>query len=474
MREISADVAVIGAGSGGLSVAAGAAQLGLEVVLFERGPMGGDCLNYGCVPSKALIAAATAAHTARSASRLGVRMTAEVDFAAVMAHVRGAIAAIEPHDSQARFERMGARVVRGVARFVDPRTLECGDLRVRARRIVVATGSRPSAPNIPGLARTPHLTNETIFELTARPEHLLVIGAGPIGLELGQAFRRLGSEVTMVEAAEPLAREDRDIVAPVLQQLAQDGVRLISGAQIVGLEPTFGSVRLRVQRGEERLEVTGSHLLVAAGRAPNVEDLDLAAGQVAVHRHGIVTDGGLRSTTNRAIFAVGDVTGREAFTHAAGAQAALVVRRIAFGLPGRADRLVVPRATFTDPEIASVGLSEGEARKQYGESVRVVVSRFADDDRAITEADTRGVAKLVLDRRGRVLGVTIVGAHASELIQPWILALAAHVPLRRMASFAPPYPTRGDINRRLASEWFSPVLFSPKTRALVRLLKHLA
>lgn len=474
MAEIATDVAVVGAGSGGLSVAAGAAQLGLKVVLFERGRMGGECLNTGCVPSKALIAAAAAAHAPRQAARLGVSLRGDADFAAVMAHVRQVIAAIEPHDSQARFEGLGVQVVRQSARFVGPRTLEAGALRVRARRIVLATGSRPRIPEIPGLEDTPYLTNETIFNLTARPERLLIIGGGSVGLELGQAFHRLGSEVTIVEATEPLAREDRDLVEPLLWQLAQEGVRLLRRAQIVGAGTTPTALRLRILKGGRTEDLEGSHLLVATGRAPNVEDLDPAVGRVRVDGRGIVIDRSLRSISNRAVFAVGDIAGREALTHAASAQASLVVRRLAFALRGRADRLLIPRVTYTDPEVASIGLSEAEAIERYGPAVRTVSALFAGNDRAIAEADPRGRARLVLGPRGRLLGASIVGPQAGDLIQVWGLAMQAGVPLRKLAALTAPYPTRGEISRRVAAEVFAPLLFSPGARALARLLKRWA
>jgi len=477
MRENSVDLAVVGAGSGGLSVAAGAAQLGLEVVLLERGRMGGERLNTGCVPSKALIAAATAAHASGSASRLGVHVSGEAGFAAVMAHVRDAITAIEPHDSQARFEGLGVEVVRRAARFVGPRILEAGDRRVRARRIVIATGSRSRLPDVPGLRETPHLTNETVFDLPVRPERLLVIGAGPVGLELGQAFRRLGSEVTIIEAAEPLAGEDRDMVEPLLRQLAQDGVRLLSRAEILRAEAVGEAVRLLVMQGGRTETLDGSHLLVAAGRAPNIEDLDLPAGRVDFTRRGVTTDSSLRSVSNPAVFAVGDVAGREALAHAAAAQAAVIVRG---DRPQDCVRTAWTRRPAADPSRHLYGPGGGQRRPLGSRGDRPTwggganrIGAFADNDRAVTEADTRGLAKLVLGRCARVLGVSIVGPQAGELIQTWALVMQAGVPLRELAGAAPPYPTRGEINKRLASLVFGPLLFSARTRALVRLLKRL-
>ena len=315
---IPADIAIIGAGSGGLSVAAGAAQLGLKVVLFEKGEMGGDCLNYGCVPSKALIAAASAAHAARSGGSLGVTAgPVEVDFARVMAHVHETIRTIAPVDSQERFEGLGVQVVREAARFVDARTIASDSVRVAARKFVIATGSRASVPPIPGLETTPYLTNETVFELTALPERLIILGGGPIGVELGQAFRRLGSEVVIVEAEDILGREDPEAAGVVRRQLLADGVEILPGARALRVEP--GPVVVVQSEGRE-VRVSGSHLLVSVGRTPSLEGLNLEAAGIAYDRQGVRTDRSLL-TTNRRVFAIGDAAGRGQFTHLAGAWA---------------------------------------------------------------------------------------------------------------------------------------------------------
>ncbi|HEX6867044.1 MAG TPA: FAD-dependent oxidoreductase [Caulobacteraceae bacterium] len=450
-RALTPDLAVIGAGSGGLSVAAGAAQLGLDVVLFEQGEMGGDCLNTGCVPSKALIAAAAKGW----------------DYPRAIAHVRETIAAIAPVDSQERFEKLGVRVVRETARFSDARTVVSESVTVRPRKTVIAAGSRAKVPPVPGLADIPHLTNETIFDLDDLPAHLLVLGGGPIGLELGQAFVRLGAKVTVLEADRALSREDLDLAEVVLTQARADGLVIREGVKVERFEP--GPVA--VLAGGERIE--GSHVLVATGRAPNVEGLNLEAAGVAYDAHGVHTDKSLR-TTNRRVYAVGDITGRAAFTHVAGAHASLFVRRAVFASPVNADKLVVPRATYTDPELAVVGLTETEARAKHGEDVKVVTVPFEDNDRARAEADARGFGKLITDRKGRILGAAIVGAEAGDLIQPLVVAMSAGVKLSALAGVIAPYPTRGEIVKRLAGQWYSPILFSPRTRRLVSLLKRIA
>lgn len=470
-RELKVDFAVVGAGSAGLSFAAGAAQLGCSVVLFEQAEMGGDCLNTGCVPSKALIAAAAKAKAVRDGARYGVRAgEPEIDWAGVMAHVHGAIATIAPHDSQDRFEGLGVTVVREHVRFTDRETLESDTHRVRARRVILATGSRPTAPPIDGLDRTPYLTHETVFGLPERPERLVILGGGPIGCELGQAFARLGSQVVIVEGSAPLGKEDPDLAAVVLDAMKADGVEVRTGAATASVEATATGVALNLLGGGR---IEGTHLLVAAGRAPNVEELGLEAAGVAYTAKGITVDKRLR-TTNPAVYAAGDVTGRPAFTHAAGAHASLLVRKLLFAQRADVEKLVIPRATYTSPALATVGLTETEAREQHGDAgVKVTTLPFGKNDRAIAEGAPGGFAKLITDPKGRVLGVGMVGDGADELIHPWVLALAHGIKLRAMAGWVPPYPTRGDMGRALASAYYSPVLFSPRTRRLVSLLKRL-
>jgi len=470
-QTIKADIAVLGAGSGGLSVAAGAAQLGLKVVLFEKGEMGGDCLNYGCVPSKALIAAASAAHEARHSDHLGVTAkSVRIDFARVMAHVHATIATIAPVDSQERFEGLGCRVVREAARFVDARTVASDSVRVGARKIVIATGSRAMIPPIPGLDATAYLTNETIFELKALPERLVVLGGGPIGVELGQAFRRLGAEVVIVEAEAILGREDPEAAKVVINQLKADGVELMAGHKAIRAEagPT-----IILQHGDQEVRVSGSHLLIAAGRTPSIQDLNLEAAGIAYDRNGILTDKSLLSS-NRRVFAVGDAAGRGQFTHLAGTHASLVVRRALFALPVNADALQVPRVTYCNPEVAAIGLGETEARTRHSTDIRVQTFEFADNDRAQAEGDTRGFGKLVTTAKGKVLGVTLVGRHAGDQIQLWSLALTAGLKLSQLTGMIAPYPTRGEISKRLASAFYTPALFSDRTRKLVSVLKRFA
>ncbi|MBM3642930.1 MAG: dihydrolipoamide dehydrogenase [Alphaproteobacteria bacterium] len=468
--RLTPDLCIVGGGSGGLVVAAGAAQLGLDVVLVERGRMGGDCLNYGCVPSKALIAAAKAAQAQRDGAAFGIApVEPKIDFAAVMDHVASVIAAIAPNDSVERFEKLGVRVIAAEARFEGPGEIRAGAFSIAARRFVIATGSRPVAPPVPGLAEVPFLTNETVFANRVRPEHLIVIGGGPIGLEMAQAHRRLGSRVTVLEAATCLAKDDPELVAIVTARLARDGVVLRERASIQRVSGNGAGVTIELAGGE-RLE--GSHLLVAAGRAPNIEALGLEAAGIRFTRRGIEVDDRLR-TANRRVWAIGDCNGLYPFTHMAGYQASLFIRGALFRAPARLDRRLVPWATYTDPELANVGASEAEARKEHGDAVRVLRWPFHDNDRAQAERATEGLVKIVTGPGGRVLGAAIAGPHAGELIQPWCLAVQRRLKISAMASMVPPYPTLGEAGKRAAGSYFTETLFAPRTRMLVRFLSRL-
>ena len=464
---LTPDICVIGAGSAGLSVAAGAAQLGADTVLIEAHKMGGDCLNYGCVPSKALLAAANAAQSARAAGRFGVRAAEPaIDFAAVHDHVQGVIAAIAPHDSEERFTGLGVRVIRAQARFTGPQEIVAGNVAVRARRFVLATGSSPLVPPIPGLDRVSFLTNETVFDLTETPRHLLVIGGGPIGCELAQAFRRLGAAVTIVEMATLLPKDDPELVDVVRRNLVTEGVTLQERTKVVGVEPSADGIALLTDR--ERLG--GSHLLIAAGRRANLGGLDLAAAGIAHTAAGITVDKRLR-TTNRRVHAIGDCIGGLQFTHVAGYHAGIVIRNALFRLPARADHRTVPWVTYTDPELAHVGLTETAARAA-GHSPQVLRWPFKENDRAQAERATDGLVKAVVTPRGRILGASIVGPHAGELIHPWVLAMANGLGIGALATMIAPYPTLGEAGKRAAGSFFTPKLFSPRTRRLVRFLRR--
>ena len=473
-ETVRVDIAVVGGGSGGLSVAAGAAQMGASVLLFEKGRMGGDCLNYGCVPSKATIAAAHAASAFRNAGRFGIAPKApSVDPAALRRHVQGVIAAIAPHDSVERFEGLGVRVVEAPARFVGRRLLEGGGVRVSARWIVLATGSTPVVPPVPGLDGLPFLTNETVFDLEETPAHLLVLGGGPVGIELAQAHRRLGAEVTVVQRGPILPRDDADAAALIRARLTAEGVRLCEHAEVTGASGGPGGIALQFEAAGRQETAQGTHLLVAAGRRPDMEGLDLDAGGIAWTPAGVTVDARLRASDRR-VLAVGDVAGGLRFTHVAGYHAGIAIRNALFRIPAKADTAAAPWVTYTDPELAHVGMTGAEAKERFGDRARVLRHAFAENDRAQAERDTEGFVKAVAGPRGRVLGATIVGPHAGELIQPWVLAVSQGLRIGALAGMIAPYPTLGEVSKRAAGSYYTAALFGPRTRRLVRFLMRFA
>ncbi|MBK8174771.1 MAG: FAD-dependent oxidoreductase [Rhodospirillales bacterium] len=470
VSTISADLCVIGAGSAGLSVAAGAAQMGARTVLIEADRMGGDCLNTGCVPSKSLIAAAKAAATIRHAGRFGVHGgEPRVDFPAVHRHVHDVIAAIAPHDSVERFTSLGCTVIQARARFIDDRTVEAGDQRIRARRFVVATGSRAGVPPIPGLDGVPFFTNESLFDNTRLPEHLVIIGAGPIGCEMAQAHRRLSAQVSLLDLGPMLPKDDPELVAVVRNAFLADGIDLAEGVKILRIESRPAGVAVVTAEGDAERVIEGSQLLIGAGRRPNVEDLGLDVAGVRHGPKGIEVDRRLR-TSNRRIYAAGDVAGGAQFTHLAAYHAGIVLRNALFRLPAKVDTGALPWVTYTDPELAHVGLTEEQARADYGPAIRVLRSEFAENDRAQAERATEGLIKVVVSKRGHVLGATIVGAHAGELILPWVLAIGARLRIGTLAGMIAPYPTLSEISKRVAGSYYTQTLFGQRTRLLVRLL----
>jgi pyruvate/2-oxoglutarate dehydrogenase complex dihydrolipoamide dehydrogenase (E3) component len=471
-KMLKPDICVIGGGSGGLSVAAAAAAFGVPVVLVERHKMGGDCLNTGCVPSKALLAAAKRAALMRSGAPFGVTaQTVDADFAKVHEHVQHVIAAVAPTDSAERFTGLGVRVIKGHAKFKDRRTVAVGDAyEIRARRFVIATGSTPALAPIPGLDEGPYLTNETIFNLTERPDRLIIIGAGPIGLEMAQAFRRLGSAVTVLEAAVPLAKDDPECAAIVLDQLDREGVVIRSGVKVVRVAHASGSVTATFEgaTGEETVE--GRYLLVATGRKPTTDGLDLEAAGIKYDHSGILVNKKLK-TANRRVYAIGDcAAGQLQFTHAANYHAGLVIRNALFRLRVKVNNDAVPWVTYTEPELAQTGLTEAQARARKFK-IRILRWPYHDNDRAQAERETHGHIKVITDRKGKILGATIVGAQAGELIAMWTLAIAQGLNVRSLTGIVLPYPTLSEIGKRAAIDYFTPSLTSPWVRRIIAWLR---
>ncbi len=466
------DICVIGAGSGGLTVAAAAASFGVDVVLIEKGKMGGDCLNYGCVPSKAIIAAGKHAHAIGEAPAFGVSAgEVKVDFRKVHSHIHSVIGAIAPNDSVERFTALGVRVIQEEAKFTDRETVAAGEFEIKARRFVVATGSSAFVPPIPGIDKVDYLTNETLFDRNRKSRHMIVIGGGPIGMEMAQAHRRLGSEVTVVEGLKALGKDDPELAAIVLEKLRGEGIEILEGAtvsEVAKRGKTGVRVTLTTDAGETVID--GTDILVATGRKANVEGLGLEEAGIEFDRSGIKVGPNLRSS-NRRVYAIGDVAGGLQFTHVAGYHAGLVIQQILFRLPAKENRDIIPWVTFTEPELAHVGLNEEAARKRARE-IHVLRWPYVENDRAQAERKTDGLIKMITDKKGRILGVSIAGAGAGEMINMWALAVANKMKLSDVRGFVPAYPTMGEIGKRAAITYYAPMTRKPFVRKLLTFLRR--
>ncbi|MCX8515620.1 MAG: NAD(P)/FAD-dependent oxidoreductase, partial [Alphaproteobacteria bacterium] len=448
INNVKADVCIIGGGSGGLSVAAGTAQLGLKTILIEQEKMGGDCLNSGCIPSKSLLAAAKRAAAARKDDIKGIKPFAPtINFAAVKDHVNHVIKSIEPNDSVARFTRLGVKVIKAAGYFVGPYQVAAGDQLITARYIVIATGSRPVMPSIPGLDPKKILTNENIFKLREKPRHLIIIGGGPIGMEMAQAHCRLGAQVSVVDLRRVLPRDDQAAAAIVKKQLEKEGVKFYEEATIESVAHATGKnndsngkgVTVKIKNYKnEKIIIKGSHLLVATGRKSNTEQLMLGRPRIRISSRGIVVDKHLR-TNLKHVFAIGDCAGGPQFTHTAGYHAGIIIRQICFKLPATTNYHALPWVTYTDPELAQVGITD-RAVMTAPHKFNVCSWPLADNDRAMTEQDTAGFVKIITDKKGRVLGGTIVGAGAGEMIGIIGLAVSAKLKISQLASMIFPYP----------------------------------
>ncbi|MEM7197767.1 MAG: FAD-dependent oxidoreductase [Pseudomonadota bacterium] len=467
--DIETDLCIIGAGSSGLSVAAGASQMGARVVLLEGHKMGGDCLNYGCVPSKALIACGKAVKDAGKLAHFGVNVgTPQINFAKAMQHVHDVIASIAPHDSQERFEGFGVKVIREFGEFVDPDCVRAGNHRIRAKYFIIATGSRAATLPIAGLDTIEYLTNETIFSLRACPKSLLVIGAGPIGVELGQAFQRLGAQVHIMELSRLLSLDDQECAVVVREALHNDGVQLYEGVTLDSFEKqASGEIYCHYTQDGAAHKITATHVLVAAGRTPNIERLQLNKAQVASDGKMIRVDARLR-TTNKRVFAMGDVAGQGMFTHLAGYHAKIIISNLLFRMRMRSNPCV-PRVTYCDPELAHVGMDDDAMQVAFGpQNFRILRASLGENDRARASAKTQGMIKVRTTKRGIIKGVTIVGENASDLIAPWLRMVEKGEKIGAMASTIFPYPTMGEVSKVAAGSFYTASLFSDRTRAIVR------
>lgn len=472
MTEVlTPDICVVGAGSGGLSVAAAAAAFGVSVVLLEKGKMGGDCLNYGCVPSKAMIAAGKIAETFRQSEKFGIKaQEPKVDFQKVHDHVQGVIGAIAPNDSVERFTGLGVQVITEAGYFQDERTVIAGDYEIKARRFVISTGSSAFVPPIPGIETIPYLTNESLFENTSKPEHLIVIGGGPIGMEMAQAHRRLGVKVTVIEMFKAFGKDDPELTSIAVDEIRREGVDIRENTKTVKLLPGEESgVEVVVEKDGIKETISGSHLLLATGRAANVNGLDLEKAGIDYSRTGIAVNAKMR-TTNKRVYAIGDVAGGLQFTHVAGYHAGLVIRSILFRMGAKENTTIIPWVTFTDPEVSHVGLGAKAAQEQH-KNIKILRWPYVENDRAQAERKTTGLIKVITTKKGKILGATIVGQNAGEMINIWALAITQGMKVGAMTGYIPPYPTMTEIGKRASTEYYRPTLQNPWLRGVIKLLQ---
>ena len=467
------DICIIGAGAGGLSIASVSAQLGLNVCLIENHKMGGDCLNYGCIPSKSILAAAKAVKSLKKMPELGIHINGvEINYQKVYQHIHQVIKTIEPHDSVERFESLGVTVKMGSAAFIDNNMVLLNKEHISAKHFVIATGSRAFVPNITGLSDIKYLTNETIFNLTETPKHLITIGGGPISCELSQAIKLLGAEVSILQRRQLLPHDDIDLACIVKDELIKDGISIYEHAtEIHSVGKTLdGEICVTFTQNGQTKSITGSHLLVATGRQVNVSSLNLERAGIEYTSKGIQVDAKLK-TSNKRIYAVGDVTGGFLFTHIAGYHAGIVIQNMLFKKPTKVNYKAIPWVTYTSPELAHVGISHEQASKEYPKGKTITVD-FSELDRAQTEKQTTGKLKATFDHKGNPVSVSIVGKNAGELIYPWIIAMENNLSIGKFSKFIAPYPTWGELTKKVVSKYYEPILYANKTKKLVRFLSY--
>ncbi|NDV21875.1 NAD(P)/FAD-dependent oxidoreductase [Desulfovibrio sp. JC022] len=472
MAKYDYDLGVIGGGAAGLTVAAGAAQLGVKVLLVDKeDKLGGDCLHFGCVPSKTLIRTARVRHLMERSGDFGLPEVElpPVDYAQVAKRISEVIAKIQVHDSVERFNSLGVEVRFGEARFIDSHSVSLNEGSVSARSWVVATGSSPSAPPVKGLNEVLYLTNVDVFSLPELPESLVILGGGPIAVEMAQSFQRLGTKVTVVQRSNQiLSREDEDMARYVMDGMANDGVRFILGSQIHEVRKSDGGVEVLLESVGERMSVRGAQLLVAMGRRSNTAGLGLEDIGVELERGSVVVDARMRTSVPN-IYAAGDVIGKHRFTHAAGYEGGIVISNAVFRISRKADYTWLPWCTYTDPELASVGMNE-KAAQQAGIKYKTVVEEFSSSDRALAEGEGRGRIKLLLNEREKPIGCQIVAVHAGELLSEWVAAVNGKVGLATLAGAIHPYPTLSEMNKKVAGKLLGEKLFSDRVRKILKLL----
>ncbi|MEM6339072.1 MAG: FAD-dependent oxidoreductase [Pseudomonadota bacterium] len=469
---LTPDFCVIGAGSGGLSFAAGVVQMGASVTLIERSEMGGDCLNYGCVPSKALIAAAKSYYEIQKASKFGWSCSsAKVDFKKVQKHVKDTIGKIAPHDSVERFEKLGVHIIKAEAKFLDSETVQAGKQKIRAKRFIISTGSSPFVPDIKGINDVKYYTNETIFDLKTLPKELVIIGGGPIGIELAQSFLRFGSKVTVLEAFSALPKDDKEIVDRLKSTIISEGLDLKEGVEIKEIKKSGRGAEIHFKHNNKKHVIKPSHLLVAAGRRANLDSLNLDSAKIEYTARGIAVDRFLK-TSNKRVFAIGDCIGGYQFTHVAGYHAGLAIRNSIFRLRSTIKTIQIPWVTYTDPEIAHVGFTQSELEEQSMDH-KVFSMDLSENDRAQAEHKTNGMIKVLVSPSGNIYGATIMGSGAGELILPWAMAIQNNLKISAIAGLIAPYPTMSEISKRVAGEYFKDKIFGPFMQKIVRFLMRI-
>ena len=471
-KILKPDICVIGAGSGGLSVAAAAAAFDVEVVLIEKDKMGGDCLNYGCVPSKAIIAAGKTAKNIQDAEKFGVIAdNPKIDWQKVHDHIHNTINAIAPMDSQERFESMGVKVIREAAKFKNKNTVEAGHYTIQARRFVIATGSHAFVPPIKGIDNVPYFTNETIFDRNSSPKHLIIIGGGPIGMEMAQAHKRLGADVSVIEGLKVLGKEDRELAQVVVEKMKDEGIKIFEDSNVVEIEKFKDKVSVKIENLNDTQTIEGDTLFIATGRKANISELNLDAANVKTTKVGIKVNEKMR-TSNRRIYAIGDVAGGLQFTHAAAYHAGLVIRGILFRIPAKENLRIIPWCSYTDPEIAHVGYTVEQAQEKFGEKkIKILKWEYNENDRAQAERKTNGLIKISTLKNGKILGASIVGASAGEMIHIWALAVAKNMKVSDIAGYVAPYPTLSEIGKRAATSFYIPATKNPKIRKIIKFLR---
>lgn len=467
MAAFDYDIGIIGGGAAGLTVASGAAQLGAKTLLVEKDKaLGGDCLHFGCVPSKTLIKTASIYHAMSKAAQYGLPSVElpPVDFSKVRERIMSVIAAIQKHDSEERFCSLGAKVEFGMPSFKDEHSIQLNGRSVSAKNWVIATGSSPAVPSVEGLKNTPFITNKEIFYLDRLPKSMVVLGAGPIAIEMAQAFSRMGTRVTVIQrSSHILTKEDSDIADAAMNVIAGEGVIFRLNTSVLGVKDLGHTRQVSIKNKEGETEtIQAESILVAMGREPNLRGLNLEAIGVDFDAKGVKVDERMR-TTQRHIYAAGDVTGRFQFTHAAGYEGGIVVTNAVFHLPRKADYTFLPWCTYTEPELASIGMNEKSA-KEAGIEYSVITEAFADNDRSLAEGAAVGTIKMLLDARERPIGVQILGLHAGELLSEWVAVLNGKVKLATLASAIHPYPTLGEINKKVAGAYLSPKIFSENVK----------